>query len=161
MPVAGGGYDECYNAQAVVAVESLLVIAVEVVQAPNDKQQVAPMLGKINSLPEDLGRPETLLADNGYFSEANVTLCEAANIEPLIALGRQPHHQSLRERIAAAPPAPKNPTPIEAMAYRLRTPNGKTTIRPAQTDPGTGVRNDQIRDGIPPVPAARALQRPR
>ena len=38
---------QCYNAQAVVAVESLLVIAVEVVQAPNDKQQVAPMLGKI------------------------------------------------------------------------------------------------------------------
>src|SRR5450432_159157 len=122
MPVAGGGYDQCYNAQAVVAVESLLVIAVEVVQAPNDKQQIAPMLGKIDALPEDLGRPETLLADNGYFSEANVTLCEAAKIEPLIALGRQPHHRSLRERFAAAPPAPKNPTPTEAMAYRLRTP---------------------------------------
>src|ERR1700676_38827 len=73
MPVAGGGYDQWYNAQAVVAVESLLVIAVEVVQAPNDKQQVAPMLGKIDALPEDLGRPETLLADNGYFSEASVT----------------------------------------------------------------------------------------
>ncbi len=28
MPVAGGGFDQCYNAQAVVAVESLLVIAV-------------------------------------------------------------------------------------------------------------------------------------
>ena len=45
MPVAGGGFDQCYNAQAVVAVESLLVIAVEVVQAPKDKQQIAPMLG--------------------------------------------------------------------------------------------------------------------
>src|SRR5271157_4192298 len=33
------------------------------------------MLEKIDVLPEDLGRPETLLADNGYFSEANVTLC--------------------------------------------------------------------------------------
>src|ERR1035437_6465894 len=43
MPVAGGGYDQCYNAQAVVATESLLVIAVEVVAAPNDKQQIAPM----------------------------------------------------------------------------------------------------------------------
>src|ERR1700687_3626689 len=74
MPVAGGGYDQCYNAQAVVAVESLLVIAVEGVQAPHDKQQGAPMLGKIDALPADLGRPETLLADNGYFSEANVTL---------------------------------------------------------------------------------------
>src|SRR5450830_1677203 len=44
VPGAGGGYDQCYNAQAVVAVDSLLVIAVEVVQAPNDKQQIAPML---------------------------------------------------------------------------------------------------------------------
>ena len=141
MPVAGGGYDQCYNAQAVVAVESLLVIAVEVVQAPNDKQQIAPMLGKIDALPEDLGQPETLLADNGYFSEANVTLCEAAKIEPLIALGRQPHHQSLRERFAAAPPAPKNPTSVEAMAYRLRTPQGKKlyALRKQTPEPVFGI----------------------
>src|SRR6201993_2029630 len=46
MPVAGGGFEQCYNAQAVVATESLLVIATDVVQAPNDKQQAAPMLEK-------------------------------------------------------------------------------------------------------------------
>ena len=125
MPVAGGGFEQCYNAQAVVAAESLLVIATDVVQAPNDKQQIAPMLEKIDALPEQLGRPETLLADNGYFSEANVMACAAANIEPLIATGRQPHHPSWRERFAAAPPAPENPTPVEAMAWRLRTPQGK------------------------------------
>src|SRR5580700_1045940 len=92
MPVAGGGFEQCYNAQAMVAAESLLVIAVDVVQAPNDKQQIAPMLEKVDALPEQLGRPETLLADNGYFSEANVFSCTAANTEPLIATGRQPHH---------------------------------------------------------------------
>ena len=37
MPVAGGGFEQCYNAQAVVAAGSLLVIAADVVQAPNDK----------------------------------------------------------------------------------------------------------------------------
>ena len=47
MPVAGGGFDQCYNAQAVVATASLLVIATAVVQAPNDKQQIAPTLEKI------------------------------------------------------------------------------------------------------------------
>ena len=41
-----------------MAVESLLVIAVEVVQAANDKQQVAPMLGKIDALPETSGDPK-------------------------------------------------------------------------------------------------------
>ena len=142
MPVAGGGFDQCYNAQAVVATESLLVIAGEVVQAPNDKQQIAPMLEKIDVLPEDLGRPETLLADNGYFSEANVTLCAAANIAPLIALGRQPHHQSLRERFAAPPPPPSgNSTPVETMAYRLRTPTGKRlyALRKQTPEPVFGI----------------------
>ena len=38
MPVAGGGFEQCYNAQAMVAAGSLLVIAADVVQAPNDKQ---------------------------------------------------------------------------------------------------------------------------
>jgi hypothetical protein len=125
MPVAGGGFEQCYNAQAVVAAESLLVIATDVVQAPNDKQQIAPMLAKIDALPERLGEVETLLADTGYFSEANVMACAAADVEPLIATGRQPHHPSWRERFAAAPPAPENPTPVEAMAWRLRTPRGK------------------------------------
>src|SRR6516164_10165819 len=73
MPVAGGGFEQCYNAQALVATESLLVIAPDVVQAANDKQQVAPMLEKIDALPHRLGDVETLLADTGYFSEANVT----------------------------------------------------------------------------------------
>src|ERR1700732_1798915 len=125
MPVAGGGFDQCYNGQAVVATESLLVIAAAVVQAPNDKQQIAPMLEKIEALPEQLGRPDTLLADNGYFSEANEGRCAGANVAPLIALGREPHHPSWRERFAAPPPAPENPTPVEAMAWRLRTPQGK------------------------------------
>jgi hypothetical protein len=43
-----------------VAAESLLVIAVDVVQAPNDKQQIAPMLEKVDALPEQLGRPEPM-----------------------------------------------------------------------------------------------------
>jgi transposase len=141
MPVAGGGFDQCYNAQAVVATESLVVIAVEVVRAPNDKQQIAPMLDKIDALPEQLGRPDTLLADNGYYSEANVGLCEAAKIEPLIAPGRQPHHPSLSERFAAAPLAPENPTPVEAMAYRLQTPQGKKlyALRKQTPEPVFGI----------------------
>src|SRR5580693_2074038 len=69
--------------------------------------------------------PETILGDNGYFSAANVTACAAAGIEPLLALGRASHHPSFYERFAPAPPAPHNPTPLEAMAHRLATPEGK------------------------------------
>jgi hypothetical protein len=90
-----------------------------------DKQQLEPMLGNLAVLPTDLGQPETMLADNGYFSAANVATCAATGIEPLLALDRTSHHPSLDERFAAAPPAPKNPTPLEAMAHRLATPEGK------------------------------------
>ena len=125
MPVAGGGFEQCYNAQAMVAADSLLVVATDVVQAANDKQQLAPMVEKLKALPEEFGKPETLLADNGYFSAANVEACAAAQIESLIATGREPHHPSLAERFAAAPEAPQDPTPVEAMAHRLNTPEGK------------------------------------
>ena len=125
MPVAGGGFEQCYNAQAVVAADSLLVVATDVVQAPNDKQQLHPMLNKLTALPASLGAVETLLADNGYFSAASVTACTATGIAPLIAMGRETHHPSLAERFAEAPPPPEDPTPLEAMAHRLQTPNGK------------------------------------
>jgi Transposase DDE domain len=125
MPVAGGGFEQCYNAQAAVAAGSLLVVAVDVVQAPNDKQQLEPMLEQFDALPEALGDVETLLADAGYFSEANVDACAQAGIDPLIAMGRQSHHPPLAERFAPPPPEPVHPTPTEAMAHRLKTPDGK------------------------------------
>jgi transposase len=125
MPVPGGGFEQCYNAQAVVAAGCLLVVAQDVVQAANDKQQVEPMLGKLAALPAELGQVETLLADSGYFSEANVQACAAAGIDPPMAMGRQAHHPPLAERFAPDPPLPDQPTPLEAMAHRLRTQEGK------------------------------------
>ncbi len=141
MPVAGGGFEQCYNAQAVVAENSLLVVAGDVAQAPNDKQQLEPMLAKTAALPEELGKAETMLADNGFFSEANVNACAAAGIEPLIAMNRDSHHPSLSERFAGAPPAPENPTPVEAMAHRLKTPEGKKlyALRKCMPEPVFGI----------------------
>ena len=141
MPAAGGGFEQAYNAQAVVAAGSLLVVAADVVQAPNDKQQLEPMLGKIEALPERLGAAETLLADAGYFSAANVEACRQAEVEPLIAMGRQPHHPPLGERFGRQEPAPENPTPVEAMAHRLKTPEGRAlyALRKQTPEPVFGV----------------------
>ena len=83
------------------------------------------MLKQIDALPDALGEAETLLADTGYFSAANVTACMAAGIDPLIAMGRQAHHPPLSERFAQAPPPPQDPTPVQAMAHRLKTPQGR------------------------------------
>lgn len=126
MPVAGGGFDQCYNAQAAVVAGSLLIVANDLTQTSNDKQQLAPLLGRLKVLPPSLGRVRRLLADNGYFSEANVEHCAKAKVEPLIALGREAHHAGWRRRFAAAPKAPPpSATALERMAHRLNTPAGR------------------------------------
>jgi transposase len=141
MPMPGGGFEQCYNAQAAVAAGCLLVVAADVVQAANDKQQVAPMLNRLGALPGELGEVETLLADTGYFSAANVEACVAAKIDPLIAMGRQLHHPPLAERFAPASPPPDNPTPVAAMAHRLKTPEGRTlyAVRKHTPEPVFGI----------------------
>ncbi len=141
MPVAGGGFEQCYNAQAAVAADSLLVVGADVVQAPNDKQQVEPMLAKLAALPDELGEVGELLADNGYYSEANVNACAAAGIDPVIAMGREAHHPTLAERFAADPAAPENPTPVEAMRHRLQTKEGKKryALRKQTPEPVFGI----------------------
>jgi hypothetical protein len=47
----------------------------------------------------------------------------------------------LSERFARAPPAPENPTPVEAMAHRLQTPEGKKLYakRKCRPEPVFGV----------------------
>ena len=127
MPVACGGFEQCYNAQAVVAEGSLLVVVAEVVQAANDKQQLEPMVDKITALPEDVGRPDTLLADSGYCSEKNLEYLEApaapeTKIEAYIATNRQKHGQPLVARPRG--PLPKKATRVDRMRRKLQTKAG-------------------------------------
>jgi transposase len=142
MPVAGGGFEQCYNAQATVDTETLLVVVPQVVQAANDKQQVVPMLERLAERPEDLPDPQVLLADAGYFSEANVAACEAAGIAPLIAVARDEHHPHWSERFAepAAPP-PEKATAVERMTHRLKTRAGRATyaLRKQTVEPVFGI----------------------
>ena len=141
IPVAGGGSDQCCNAQAVVAAGSLLVVAADVVQAPNDRQHLQPMPGRLAALPDPLGAIATLLADSGCFSGANVEACAAAGIDPLIAMGRQAHHPPLAGRFAPAPPEPADPTPLGSMAHRRKTPGGKAlcALRKHRPEPVFGI----------------------
>lgn len=57
MKVAGGSFDQCYNAQAVVATGSMLIAASAVTQAANDKEQLIPMIEKLQALPRDSVAP--------------------------------------------------------------------------------------------------------
>lgn len=66
-------------------------------------QQLAPMIDKLKALPRKLGRARRALADSGYLNEANVEHCAQAAIEPLIAMKRERHNASWRERSAEVP----------------------------------------------------------
>ncbi|EQD42276.1 transposase IS4 family protein, partial [mine drainage metagenome] len=80
MPVSGGGFEQSYNAQAAVDDQTMLVVATGVSQAPNDKEQVLPMLETLQTQAAVLGPIEALVADTGYCSEKNVEACEALGI---------------------------------------------------------------------------------
>lgn len=52
----GGGFDQCYNAQAAVDTDSMLIVASFVTQAGNDYQQVKPMLAVLERQQEQIGQ---------------------------------------------------------------------------------------------------------
>jgi len=148
MKVAGGGFEQCFNAQAVVDTESKLVLVPYVTQAANDKQQIQPALDKIKSLPEGLNVPEALLADAGYFSDENVKGCIKAEIEPLIAVARDTHHPGWKERFSEPAPLPENATPVENMKHPLKTKKGKAlyALRKQTVEPVFGIILDSSVD---------------
>jgi transposase len=141
MPVAGGGFEQCYNAQALVDNETMLVLVPQVTQATNDKQQVVPMLERLQALPAGLSQPEQFLADTGYCSADNVAACEQAGIEPLIAVKRDHHHPHWSERFCEPAELPADPTPVERMTHRLKTGEGRATyaLRKQRVEPVFGI----------------------
>ena len=141
MPAPGGGFEQSYNAQAAVDTDTMLVVATELAQAANDKQQVAPMLDTLSELPEDLGPVTQLLADAGYFSEANVTACIDAAIEPLLAAGRESHHLSWQERFGEPPPLAESADVVAQMKHRLATRAGRAVygLRKQTVEPVFGI----------------------
>jgi transposase/IS5 family transposase len=141
MKVNGGGFEQCYNAQAVVDTESMLVMVPHVTQATNDKEQVAPMVEKLQALPEGVNLPEVFLADTGYFSEKNVETCNAAGIAPLIAVGRDEHHPHWRERFEEPGPLSEPASRVEQMKHRLKTQAGRAAygLRKQTVEPVFGI----------------------
>ena len=66
---SGQHFEQCYNAQAAVEVDSRLIVGERVSQAPNDKQELVPSVAAISQPVESVG---TVLTDSGFYSEAAV-----------------------------------------------------------------------------------------
>ena len=147
MPATGKGFEQSYNAQAAVDTESLLVVASDMAQVATDRQQVEPMLEALASLPEELGSVEQVLADNGYFSAANVERCVAAKIEPLLAAGREGHHPHWEDRFTEPPPLAESASALERMKHRLKTRKGRQLygLRKQTVEPVFGIIKSVMR----------------
>jgi transposase len=141
MPVSGGGFEQSYNAQAGVDTQTMMVLTQHVSQACNDKREVAPTLQRIAALPAVLGEVQSLIADNGYFSQANVTACVHAGVQPLLALGRQSHHMPVLERFAPDAPEPQTRDALVQMAHHLGTQAGRALygLRKQTVEPVFGI----------------------
>ena len=141
MPVRGNSFEQSYNAQAAVDTTSMLVVATGVTQAANDKEQITPALATLATLPTELGTVATLVADNGYFSAANVEACFERGITPLLAVGRDPHHPHWAERFTEPPPLPESADPVTRMKHALKTQDGRATyaMRKQTVEPVFGI----------------------
>ena len=147
MPATGKGFEQSYNAQAAVDTESLLVVATDIAQVANDKQQVVPMLEALAQLPDELGRVKRLLADNGFFSAANVERCVAAKIEPLLAAGHDGHHPHWENRFTEPPPLLEPAGALDRMKHRLKTVQGRKLygLRKQTVEPVFGIIKSVMR----------------
>jgi hypothetical protein len=141
MPVSGGGFEQSYNAQAGVDTQTMMVITAHVSQACNDKREVQPTLKAIEALPEALGQVQTLIADNGYSSQANAQACSDAGIAPLLAIKREAHHLPVMERFAPDAPQPETSDPLARMAHQLGTQVGRALykLRKQTVEPVFGI----------------------
>jgi transposase len=130
MRMPNKGWDYCGNAPASVDGACQIILACDVTDATNDKQQAAPLAqatlatlapAGIEQPQDESGDIQLIPAtlDNGYYSEGAVQALEDLGLDPYIAPGRQKHHEPAAE--ASAAPT----TAQERMAAKVRTPAGK------------------------------------
>ena len=96
-------YRQCYNAQAAVDAEgSQLVLGARVSACASDRGE---LVADVDSMPEALGPPERVLADNGYATGPEVAELEGRGLEVLVAVGSEDR----RRRHDFRPAAPEKP----------------------------------------------------
>ena len=125
MPTSGGGFEQAYNAQAAVDMDSYLITQNHLTQHPNDKQEVIPCLSDIRKLPRELGRLDAIAADTGYYSKANVNACYLNGAKPYLARHRNKHHPTLTDRFAPSPDPNPYLNAVDLMSNRMQTREGK------------------------------------
>jgi transposase len=140
---SGSGSVQGYNSQ-IVCSDDHVVVGVHVSQDANDLHCWTPALAAATAQIDALGKTIGLvLADNGYFTEDNLT---SPGPDRLIAPGRGPEvHHDAQHRPTQGPPPP-DLSPTEAMRHTLRNPDQARRYkrRSATVEPVIGHLKDRI-----------------
>lgn len=142
----GNHFEQNYNAQAVVEVESRLIVGERVSQAANDKQE---LVANLQAIPPQVGAVESVLTDSGFYSEQAVRAVEQTGADQpsgttvYAALERKSHHRSVADLEKQAEPAapPAGARMSEVMKHRLATSAGKQKykLRQQTVEPVFGI----------------------
>jgi hypothetical protein len=132
MPGADG-FVQAYNAQIAVEPDLQLIVGQRVTQASNDKQQLKPT---VEAIGEQAGqKPQEVLTDSGYCSDANLKYLEKKKIEGFIATDRESYRG--RQQPGPRGPLPQEATRVDRMRRKLQTKAGaaiysrrKTIVEP-------------------------------
>jgi transposase len=142
---AGGGkdhFEQAYNAQAAVEVESRLIVGQRVTDAPNDKKELLPTVHAVKT--EVVGNVAAVLVDSGFYSEAAVKGVEAnGSVTVLAAVERKSHHRTVEDlEKRSDPPPPGSEAGVMAMMkWRVASPAGKSLykLRQQTVEPVFGI----------------------
>lgn len=104
------GFEQCYNPQIAVDAEHQIIVATTL---SNNGSDMGELAGVVEEIEQVTGRrPDRLLADAGYCSEANLSRLEKQEIDAYVSLGREgkqapprdfsdkPATQRMREKLA-------------------------------------------------------------
>ncbi len=127
------GFDQCYNGQAAVN-EDMLIVGAYCNAHANDKQEFIPT---IDAVPQELGTITNAVADTGYFSETNIDQCQDKDINPIISVAREKHNSYLGNILNPEIEQATQNTPVEKMKHTLKSEQGsqiykkrKQTVEP-------------------------------
>ena len=127
--MAQNEYRQAYNAQAVVdAGGSQLIVGARVTNCASDRNE---LVADIAAIPAVLGRPATVLADNGYANGDEVAALAESDIEALVATGSSGRRRRYDFRPAKTEVPVKKPKAewLKVMAAKLDSEEGRALYR--------------------------------
>jgi hypothetical protein len=129
MPDGGhkGSFVQGYNAQIAVDGEAQVIVAAEVTQQSNDKQQLVPMLEQVK---RNIGaQPQAVSADNGYWNGKQVGDARVHGIDLHVATGKQKHGEPSEAEDEDARESSAEAGLLEQMKQKLKTEAGRALYR--------------------------------